>query len=151
MDKTLIQFDYSVLKGYSAFDKVNKDWNILSYLNHRYDANAALAFSKFYFPDFVEVRGCIVLSFLYNQETFDSWFKELKGEVAQVEKMANLYELKDYFHINSDDQVNLDSLGQVLKRCWEINLSLLYPDRSVQVNTFEEYGSKFITLHTINA
>lgn len=148
MNKTLVELDLSLLDSFSAFHDANKDWNILSYLNYKYDMNAALAFSKFFFPDFTEVRGCVVISFLYNPETFESWFSELRGEVSEVEKMANLYEIKDFFHINTPKKIDLDAFGKILKKSWEINLNALYPQKKFHVKLFEEYDSKFITFHT---
>jgi hypothetical protein len=150
MHKTLIDLDLTLLKSYKNFQDANENWNILSYLNYKYDMNAALAFSKFFFPDFIEVKGCIVLSFLYNQETFESWFRELNGEISEVEKMANLYELKDYFHINTDSEPEVDVFGQILKKSWEMNLSILYPEKKFIIKLFEEYNSKFITFHTVS-
>jgi hypothetical protein len=154
--KTLLDIDKNVLIDYQDFDKVNENWHIGSYLNMNYDLNAAVAFSKLFFPDFIEIEGCIILAIRYDKEVFKQWQKELKGNTSEVEKMCNLYELKDFFHINIKDDQNenyyekaLDYLGMSLKNSWDINLSKLYPDRKFKVEVFEEYDSKFITLFTV--
>jgi len=153
--KKLIELDYRILNDFEAFNKVNTNWNIGSYLNTFFDINAALAFSKLYFPDFVDIQNCVILDFRYNEDLFKQWFTELNGEVSQVEKMCNLYELKDFFHINNnindENKKNkvLDVFGTILKRSWEVNLKLLYPERSFKVDLFEEYESKFITLYSL--
>lgn len=154
--KTLLDVDKNILKDYQDFDKVNENWNIGSYLNIFYDLNAAIAFAKLYFPDFIEDRNCVILSIRYDVNVFEQWYYELKGNTSEVEKMCNLYELKDFFHINSvgyqgDDKYEkaLDYLGIALKRAWEVNLDRLYPNRNFKVELFDEYGSKFITFFSI--
>jgi hypothetical protein len=152
--KTLINVDSSVLIDYDEYKSVNKDWNITSYLNTFYDLNTAIAFSKFYFPDFIEVSGCIILACRYNEEIFMNWFKELKGDIVLIEKMCNLYELKDFFHINtskySEEEYDksLNIFGVILKKSWEINLKSLYPNKTFHVQLFEEENSKFITIYS---
>lgn len=155
MMKTLIKVDNSLLKDYLKFQNVNTSWNIGSYLNTFYDINAAIAFSKLFFPDFVEYRGCIIVELRFNQEICDKWFLELKGEISEIEKMCNLYELEDFFHINSNAYDNekfsviLDSFGNILKKSWELNLEKLYPDRIFELQLFTEFESKYITFNSL--
>lgn len=53
MKKNIFKLNISLLSDYDEFLNANPDnWNIVSYLNLKYDTNAALAFSKFFFPDF---------------------------------------------------------------------------------------------------
>lgn len=148
--KTILNIPTNLLREYSDFEKVNNNWNILSYLNYNYDINAALSFSKLFFPDFIESKGCVVLSFLYNVENFNEWFEEFNGNVSEVEKMCNLYELKDFFHINSENNEDaLQEFGKVIQKVWEINLSILFPQKKFCINVFEEYSSLFITLYQV--
>lgn len=148
--KTIIEFDEGLLDEYNLFKKANDRWTILSYLTHKYTINDALALSKLFFPDFEEVKSCVVLSFLYNEKIFDDWYNEFKGEVANVEKMVNLYELADLFHINEKnfDEEQLIALGNLLKKSWEINLKCLY-SRDFRVAFFEENGAYFITFYSL--
>jgi hypothetical protein len=153
--KTIIEIDHGILNDYLKFQSVNPNWNIGSYLNTFYDINSAIAFSKLFFPDFVEYRGCIILAFRFNQEICDKWFLELKGEISEIEKMCNLYELEDFFHINSNGYdkekfpVILDSFGNILKKSWELNLEKLYSDRTFELQLFTEFESKYITFNSL--
>ena len=142
MKKNIFKLNISLLSDYDEFLNANPDnWNIVSYLNLKYDTNAALAFSKFFFPDFVEKKGCVILDFL-----FDKY-------------MCNMYELKDYFHINdnSDDDTvyweRLFALGRVMQRAWQINLKLLYPDRKFKVVLVDdrEMDMYYITFFSISS
>ena len=154
--KTLLDINKNILIDYQDFDNVNENWNIGSYLNTFYDINSAIAFAKLYFPDFIEEKNCVILSLRYDKGIFEQWHKESKGNVSEIEKMCNLYELKDFFHINpiefnseEEYQKVIDVLGEVLKKSWDINLKLLYPNNQFKVVIFEEYESKFITFYSL--
>ena len=148
--KTNLNLSTNILKDYTDFERANTNWNILSYLNHNYDLNTALAFSKLFFPDFIEEKGCIILSFLYNYENMEEWYEEFNGKISEVEKMCNLYELKDFFHINGENNdLAFNELGKVLQISWALNLNRLFPEKEFKVDIFEEYNSLFITLYQI--
>ena len=160
MKKNIFKLNISLLSDYDEFLNANPDnWNIVSYLNLKYDTNAALAFSKFFFPDFVEKKGCVILDFLFDKNIFKDWFNSYKGDISRVEYMCNMYELKDYFHINdnSDDDTvyweRLFALGRVMQRAWQINLKLLYPDRKFKVVLVDdrEMDMYYITFFSISS
>lgn len=146
---SIINFSANVLKDYSDFEKVNDNWNMLSYLNYNFDQNTAIAFSKLYFPDFIEYEDCVILSFLFNIENFNEWFEEFSGERRNIEKMCNLYEVKDFFHINSSemDEDSLKLFADILSTVWSINLSKLYPQKKFKIDVFKEYESLYITFY----
>ena len=146
---SIISFSEHILKDYIDFEKVNDNWNMLSYLNCNFDQNAAIAFSKLYFPDFTECEDCILLSFIFNLENFKDWFEELNGNRKEIEKMCNLYEIKDFFHINGDDNSNESRkiFADILSTTWSINLKILYPLRCFKIDIFEEYESLYITFY----
>lgn len=144
-------FEYSLLKDYPLFHEANKDnWTILSYLNMNYSIDGALAFYKFFIPDFIFKKGCLILSFRYNETIFNSWYDEMKGEVSLVERMCNLYEIKDFFHIHETEKVleKCTYLGEFLKYIWQIHLDKQFGQEKYEVCTFAEYGSLYITLNS---
>ena len=119
--KSLFQIDYNLLKSYNSFSEVNHTWNIASYLNTFYSTSDAIAFAKLFYPDFEVVDECVILSIRYDKDIFESWKKECHGNIALIEKMCNLYEVADYFHINDNVQDNnydglLKTLGYILKK-----------------------------------
>lgn len=154
--KTLINIDTSLITDYSLWENANKNnWNIASYLNQFYDVNTALAFSKFFFPDFLEKEGCIILSFRYDENSFKEWYKEFDGNIPSIERYCNIYDVADYFHINAsinetDDlyQKVIDELASVIKKSWEINCKILFPDRKMIVEILREYDVTRITLYS---
>lgn len=155
--RTLIELDKTVLLNYNLWQMKNEsNWNITSYLNQFYDVNAALAFSKLFFPDFIEKENCVILSFRYDEKIFQQWYEEFDGHVSSVEKYCNLYDVSDYFHINISNydtdelyERAINELAKALKKSWEANCSLLFPNRSFLANVYEEFGVTKITLHTI--
>jgi hypothetical protein len=153
--KTLIEFDKSILKEYSEWKNANPDnWDINNYLNHYYDINAAIAFSKLFLPDFIIIEECVLLSFNFNKDKFYEWFNELNQDISETEKICNLYEVKDFFMINpsqykTEQEYNyaINVFANALKMSWELNLEKLYPNRNYIVSVFEEYGNTCITLN----
>lgn len=154
-EKSLLDIDLNVLKDYSSFEALNKDnWDITSYLNLNYDMNAAIAFSKLYFPDFIEKEGCIILSHRYDEQTFKEWYLHFNGDKKAIESICNSYEIMDYFVNNrsKEEPLNiynkaLDEFAKALKKSWEINCKLLFPNNNIIVEIYDEYDTTRITLY----
>ena len=154
---TLLDVDTSVLKEYNALEKLNSErWEIGEYLNLKYDLNAAIAFSKVYFPDFIEQDGCILLGFTYNEDTFRQWQKIYDSDIQAIERKCNFYEVADYFGLNRDrdeplDLYNraIDEFSKILKTTWELSCKLLFPERKFNVEVYDEYDTTRITLYSL--
>lgn len=114
------------------------------------DLQTALGFAKFFCPEIVEVDGCYILKERYTRDLFISW-KKNETDKRNIEKMMNLYELKDFFHINKSLLENelelLIAFGDVLKYFWTRYFEERYPECKLTVETFEEYGELFITVY----
>lgn len=155
--KTLLNVDKNVLTKYKDWESNNKNkgYDIDSYLDFYYEMNAAIAFSKLYFPDFVEKEGCIILGFRYNEQVFKQWFKKFDGDIKKTEYMCNFYDIQDYFLNNEVEYESdelyfkaIDELAKALKIAWEINLKILFPERKMIVDVWEEDDIFRITLFT---
>lgn len=151
---TLIDIELNILNEYSVWENANKgNWTICSYLNQFYDANAALAFTKFFFPTFIEKKGCVILDFRYDEMIFNQWYDQFEGDVSLVEKFCNLYDVADYFHINQSStekrqNILIEDLAKVLEKIWQLNCNLLFPNKKLIVERFKEYGDTCITLYS---
>jgi len=154
---SLLNIDTSLLKEYNELEILNPaGWDIGEYLNLKYDINGALAFSKLFFPDFIEYEGCVLLKFRFDKVIFKQWYEKFDGNRSEVERMCNFYEVKDYFHLNqvvysNEEQYNnaLSAFATTLKISWEVNLKLLYPTTTFRVDVFDEYDTTRITLYSI--
>ena len=155
--KSLIDIDISLLKEYIVLKDLNPDnWDIGEYLNLKYDMNAALAFSKLFFPDFIEKKGCVILALRYDENIFEDWYKHFNGNTSEVERMCNNYVVMNYFHLNRsiDESPELhnmliDEFAKALKKSWEINCKLLFPDKKIYVDVLDEYNTTRITLYSV--
>ena len=125
---SLINLNIQLLDDYTEWEKANQNnWNICSYLNQFYNVNAALAFSKFFFPIFIEKKGCVIFECRYDERIFNQWFEHFEGDIGLTEKFCNLYNVADYFHINPAEsgkqEEQLKTLVSVLIQAWQINCS----------------------------
>lgn len=147
-----IKFNFSLLDDYKLFEKANNgNWNILSYLNMNYKVEDALAFFKLFVPDFVLHKDCLILSFRYREAIFNQWYEESNGNQTIVEKMCNLYEIKDFFHINTSLETpfleeKISFLSNFLQYSWQLVLESKYPNK-YKVETFSLDGSRYITIY----
>jgi len=147
---SIIDIRTKLLPDYEDFQRVNDDWSVEKHLNLNYDIDAAIAFSKLYFPTFITYKGCIILESRFDIMVFNDWFNEFKGDIGQVERMCNLYEVKDIFHINDSNitEEKIEELGNILKKSWELNTNMLYPNRDIEVFLFLEDDNLYITINS---
>lgn len=155
--KTLLNINKDILTEYNDWKSNDKDkaYDIGSYLSQYYEMNAAIAFSKLYFPDFVEKDGCIILGFRYSEQIFYQWFKKFEGDIKKTEYMCNFYDVQDYFLNNEVEYESeeiyfkaVDEFAKALKTAWEINLKILFPNRKMIVDVWVENAVTRITLFT---
>src|SRR5690242_1190213 len=110
-----------------------EDFDYWDYLNLRGDADLAAAFSKLFWPDFVEVEGCVLLARHYNPENFEHWMQNLEGNRRAVESQVNHTHIADLFlnnHPASDFPRELwDYLGTILLIMWKHALQDAFPDK----------------------
>jgi len=149
------QFKDSLINEYAEYKAVNgSKFNWWSYVNMKSDIQTALGFVKFFYPEIVEIDGCFFLKDRYRKEAYHQWKKE-KISDCEVEKMVNLYEVADFFHINVDQNENEEeliyTLGEAVKHFWELSFAERFPSKNIKVDLFEEYGSLFITVYRLSS
>lgn len=117
--------------------------------------NAAFAFSKLFFPDFIEKDGCIILSFRYNEETFETWKQHFNNDITAIETACNMYQITDYFSNNdvyeSDEHFYeaVKAFSCALKTAWELNCKVLFPQRNIIVDVYDDREETKITLFAV--
>ncbi|WP_238860259.1 hypothetical protein [Clostridium sp. YIM B02569] len=148
-------FDDSIVGEYVEWKNANPEnfswWN---FVNLKSDIQTALGFAKFFYPDVIEVEGCFLLKDKYSPDIFKGWKKHLNNNKTQIEKMMNLYEVGDFFHINKDEEENEEvqiiALGDVLKHLWTLSFKDRFPDRKINVDVFQEDDDVlFITVYEL--
>src|SRR4051812_441267 len=133
--------DASLLPIYQEYRAVegNEDISLWTYVNMRADLDLAIAFSKLYWPDFVEIEGYVFLAETYNHTLFQLWKHDPKIERHEIEAFCNTVRIRDRF-LNSSEILErptsnlfsdalLDYFAQVLMKCWRHALTEVFPER----------------------
>lgn len=120
---------------------------LLDFVGARVGLAGALAVTKVLRPDLIEVRGCVLLRERFDQSNFDEWWRQLGGDVAEIEGVVNHLHLWDLFEVDDDDvlvESALEDLALAIASSWRCLLAEVYPDRrfDVRVTTSAEadYG-----------
>lgn len=148
-------FNDDLIEEYSEWKAANPDnFSWWSFVNMKANLDTALAFAKFFSPEIIDIEGYFLLKDKFSKELFESWKAECNWDKTNVEKMMNLYQLRDFFHINISDEQNEDeklkALGKVLKFFWETSFKNAYPNRQIEVRVFEEDdGELFVTVFEV--
>jgi len=148
-------FDLTMLHGYKKMkSELGKpDLRIWEYLNYKADFELAFVFSKLFWPDFMQVDGCILLVEQYDPKSFEMWKQKFNGDCKKIESIINHIHIYDLF-LNCEtegfDITLLENLGQILLKCWGCALRELFPDKQFhfQYSTEpEEYGPTISFYH----
>ncbi|WP_054949572.1 hypothetical protein [Numidum massiliense] len=144
-------FKDELIKEFVDWKNANpQGFNWWNYVNIKADLQTALAFARFFYPDIIEIDGLFLLKDKFSQKNYESWRNECKGDKKCIEKMMNLYQVDDFFHINTDDDGNIEEqvrvLGNILKTFWSMSFKDRFPDRCIKVMVFEDGGDYFITV-----
>jgi|GEM_PF-2861521 len=98
---------------------------------------------RFLYPEFIEIRGCVLLPWAYDDDNFEQWWSKLNGECSAIESVLNHTHVWDLFSAESKN-VELDrAVAGLLVECWKVCLQSRFPDRSFDVtwkDDPEDYG-----------
>lgn len=147
-------FNNEIISEFIEFKNANEGnftwWN---YVNMKSDIKTALGFVKLFYPDIIEVEGCFLLKDKFSEKYFELWKNDCQNNKTNIEKMMNLYQVRDFFHINVDEEdenleEQIQALGEALKIFWSLSFKNRFPNREIVVSVFEEDdGELFITVY----
>ena len=124
-------------------DKGESAWALLGAQG---GAELAVAFSSLFWPDLVEVDGCVLLRERYDPSRFQDWWLELDGDRSRIERVINHVHLWDLFDFDREDlpDETINDLARVLASTWRCALQNRFPHRTFEVRLIledpEEYG-----------
>jgi hypothetical protein len=89
-----------------------------------------IAFSQLFWPDFVELDGC-VFRYEVDPGNYDAWLNTTKGNKASVEAVINHRHILDLFYPARDSATaaQLIYIGRVLKEILTVKLQHDFPTR----------------------
>lgn len=130
----------SEFKEWKDFNGENFTW--WSYVNMKSDLDVALGFAKFFCPDIIIVEGCFLLKDRFFQDIYVNWKEKTDNNKNIIERMMNLYSLRDFFHINDcrNDYYTekIDALGLSLKYFWNLSFKDRFPNKKINIEIIDE-------------
>lgn len=109
--------------------------SVWSFLAAQGGAELAVAFAALYWPEFVEVKGCVLLRERYDPRNFKGWWEQLGGDPTRIESVINHVHLWDLFEPDEENvpEEAIESLARVLCSSWKCALCHRFPDRDFDV------------------
>ncbi|WP_346880154.1 hypothetical protein [Clostridium sp. UBA3061] len=114
------------------------------------DIQIELGFAKFFYPEIIEIDNCIFIKDNFSSERYEQW-KVVCNDKKTLEKAINSYEIKEFFHMNTDFEdknINeqIQALGNILKKIWTLGFNERFPDMNIVVDIIEDDESLYITV-----
>ncbi len=126
------------------------DFSIWDYLSGIANVEVAIAFSKLFWPEFIEHQGGIFLAEAFDIEIYQQWKEKLVNDINAIERMMNHQHIDDI--LPGAEKVGIDNLyylGDTIAQMWSSRLKLVYPDRTFQVNCDRDEYTVVVTFHQI--
>ena len=70
---------------------------MVNFVNMKADIDTALGFAKFYSPELLEIEGYCLLKDKFSPNVFEGWKRSCQNNKECVEKMMNIYQIRDFF------------------------------------------------------
>lgn len=139
------------LTDFQRWKKANSDdFSLWDYLFGVSSVEVALAFTKLFWPDFVEHEGGIFLSEAFNSQIYERWKAQMGNDIAEIEKVMNHQHIDDILPgAENVSTENLFYLGQAIAQMWESRLNLLYPHQRFQVGCNQEDHTVVVTFYQV--
>jgi hypothetical protein len=140
------RFDPFELRELAAWRNANGDrFTVFDFVGVAVSPTVAIALAELFWPRFVEVEGCVLIAERYDPANFRAWWQSLEGDIPRVEWVINHLHLWDLFPTGDDPALDrgLQSLAQIIARCWEGALRQAFPDRQFMIevtDAAEDYG-----------
>ena len=107
----------------------------------------AAAHAQFFYPEFIEIRGCIIFKDRHDAESLDAWIRKCDGDLSSVESIINHMHFYDFpTNDTRKSEHRLETyeyLAKIAKRTWKAALAEQFPGRQFEfqyVTELDEYG-----------
>lgn len=125
-----------------------------SWIGFRGNMELAIGFGELFWPDYLEVNGCIFRASDVDEqdaEWYERTLRSLDGDETRLEKLRNHLHIWDLFPRDATEppptRIQCLYLARLLREMWEAKLRREFPDRDIQVivNDQDEEGDFQIT------
>lgn len=99
------------------------------------------ALAQLFWPDFVEVRGCVIRSDAFERDNFDRWWDSTSGDVTAIESVLNEVHLYDVVADEawSDEQLrDLEAAAKKIAASWRAALGERFPAKRFELTYASE-------------
>jgi hypothetical protein len=101
--------------------------------------------SELFFPELIEVRGCILLASGYEQANFDEWWETTAGDHIAIERVINHLHLWDLFEPSGEPEERaLEVMARRVAQAWRCHAVETFPDREFEVAVTDDYGPTIV-------
>lgn len=114
------------------------EWN---YLHQHVSVTSATLFARLMFPEFIEVRGCVIVREVYNPETFEQWWRRSNCDPRTVEHNVNRLTLWDWWEPDgAQEEAALEFVATRIAISWKVHATLRFPHISWETYVDDVYG-----------
>ncbi|MCM3657294.1 hypothetical protein M3147_08525 [Agromyces mediolanus] len=93
-------------------------------------------------PEFVAVRGCVLVKDRFSPERFEEWMTTAHGSTVVVERALNRLHLWEVFEADSEaEERALVSLAERMAVSWKLHARNQFPDREFEAEVTDDYGA----------
>ncbi|WP_406131654.1 hypothetical protein [Streptomyces sp. NBC_00989] len=119
----------------------------LDYVKGHGDLGMMVAFSRIFWPRFIEVEGCVLWDRAYEESNFKAWRESLSGDIRKIE--ATLNRLRVWQIVDSDDVEEdwraQDFFAACVAKTWGAALSAEFPHRNFDVRVIGSEDGPIVT------
>ena len=116
----------------------------------------AAAFGRLFWPDLIEVDGCVIIKDHYQPASFEYWRNHFSGDTPEIEKMINRIDLEDLYMVSEDlDEATADrvltELAWIASKTWSAALQESFPGRKFNVGLFpgDDFDYPSVWFHSV--
>jgi hypothetical protein len=119
----------------------------VDYVKRNGDMALLVAFSRIFWPRFVEARGCVLWDRAYEESNFNVWQENLSGDNQRIE--ATLNQLRVWQVVESEDTDEdwqaLEFIAACIAKSWRAALRAEFPDRAFDVRIINSEDGPIVT------
>ncbi|MET9698578.1 hypothetical protein ABZY31_16845 [Streptomyces sp. NPDC006529] len=137
--------EYPKIKSWA--DEWGGGLDYVDYVKGNGDLALLAAFSRIFWPRFVEVQGCVLWDRVYEESNFALWRENLSGDVRRLEATLNrvrVWQLVESRDVDEDVRA-LNYVAESIARAWRAALCVEFPGRAFDVGVVHSEDGPIVT------
>ena len=140
-----------------AFDRWRVDFGgrltLWDYANEFGGVTLAVALGSIFWPELIDVDGCVLLAHNYKPDAFAAWREQFGERRDEIERVVNHVHVWDLFKAPRDEASDEEILGlaTLMAKTWRCALAEQFPDRGGEVILIPDDYGPTLTLFTAHS